>query len=734
MGTSSKPVRRGGALHASVLLANAVAVLVAFALVWVPEVRLYWTGFTAIDDETVSAADVRPTREVLDEIATQDLGIPAMSRAVRNDPAAMAALAQDVLSGRASASGYPAAPLAFPFRASNLEVGLPRHQLLVASMASTRILLHAYRATNERRYLQAALDEALAFARVDERRLIPRGLLWNDHALATRIAVLAELWSLARGDPALTRAHARTLLGLADRTAALLAKPDLYTYRTNHGVMQNIALLQFAAAFPALPRAAESRAVGCRRLEEQMTYYVNPDGIALEHSAGYHELGRHLLEMSVRLFELNGCEMPADWRTKLEAAIEFSRLLTRPDLTLPVFGNTDHAPLPRDEAVEPGPSPARDTSIYPAAGYAVWWHGLDAWPDATRLSQTVVTWSNYPTRAHKLADDMSVLVWAGGRAWLTNTGYWPYGVQGYDEANGWRGSNAPHMRGEGRPLPGTTTLRRAGQSPGVRMLELERQAEGGVRFRRQIVEWEGFTWVVVDSVVGPASTEVDTVWTTMPASELQQTGPAEFSIVGSDRAERAHIRFLGGEVATTVLAGELHPFGGWVISAAQPTAAPSIEVRRRSPGTVVTVLSVGAAARWQAALGASVPSADGWTVVLGASGEERRIRLGGDRLVVSGPAGDEAVVPLEAPARTAETDRRTVLQAYESVVARYPGFRELTFYRWKLTVLMLGLLIAQEIVVGIARRWSRAAAAAVRGGAVLAWLSVGLWAYFVYLR
>ena len=97
---------------------------------------------------------------------------------------------------------------------------------------------------------------------------------------------------------------------------------------------------------------------------------------------------------------------------------------------LPAFGE----PVTGDEAVEPGPSQARATSIYPAAGYAVWWHGLDAWPDASRLSQTVITWSNYPSRAHKLADDMSVLVWAGGRAWLTNTGYWPYGVQGYDGA------------------------------------------------------------------------------------------------------------------------------------------------------------------------------------------------------------------------------------------------------------------------------------------------------------
>jgi hypothetical protein len=408
-------------------------------------------------------------------------------------------------------------------------------------------------------------------------------------------------------------------------------------------------------------------------------------------------------------------------------------VLTRPDRTVPAFGNTDHAPLPPDEAVDASRPPARAVNLFAAAGYAVWWHGLGAWPDAARLSQTVVTWSSFPSRAHKLADDMSVLVWSGGRNWITNTGYWPYGVDGYDDANGWRGSNAPHVRGERRAPPGATTLARVGEAAGVQGIELQRRAEGGVELRRQIVALDGDTWIIADSATGPSDVEVDTLWTTMPGSRVQPVGTHAFAIVGSGTSGRARIGVFGTGVAPVVHTGVLRPFAGWVVASAWPVAAPSIEVRHRAPATVITVLSVGAAADASAVLGAGTPTADNWTVVVGQDGNARTIRRAGDRLLVSGPAAREATLTLGS-APPAAADRRRVTDAYEQAASRYPGFRELTYYRHKVTWLLLGLLAAQELVIGIARRWKPAAAVPLRAAAAVAWLLVGLWAWLVYLQ
>ncbi len=47
------------------------------------------------------------------------------------------------------------------------------------------------------------------------------------------------------------------LLQAAARTARLLAKEGHFTFSTNHGIMQNIALLRYCIAFPELPGVEE---------------------------------------------------------------------------------------------------------------------------------------------------------------------------------------------------------------------------------------------------------------------------------------------------------------------------------------------------------------------------------------------------------------------------------------------------------------------------------------------
>ena len=68
-------------------------------------------------------------------------------------------------------------------------------------------------------------------------------------------------------------------------------------------------------------------------------------------------------------------------------------------------------------------------------------------------AQTVVAWSNHRRHGHKHADEPSLHIWSRGYNWITATGYWPYGLEGFDEANGWAGSNAPHALKESANSP-----------------------------------------------------------------------------------------------------------------------------------------------------------------------------------------------------------------------------------------------------------------------------------------
>jgi hypothetical protein len=707
-------------------------VLLAFALVWVPEVRLYWVGLPTIDEIDVETARRVPERAVLEEIGTQLLAARPMERVVAVPTDSLRRTAERVLAGEVSFSARTSQH-AFPFEASNLDSGPPENFLPVASMGTVYVLLNAYRATGERTFLESAVTEALAFASVDQWRLVPRGLLWNDHALATRLAVLALLWSEVREDAAFDLPRARRLLALAERTAARLRKHDLFTYRTNHGVMQSLALLQYSIAFPSLSGAADSRRIGCQRLSQQMEYYIHPEGATLEHSSGYHELGRELLELSLKLFARGGCVAPDDWEAKLVRAKEFSRLLMRPDRTVPVTGDTDHVPRPLMHSLDLTQPPPRDFTVLLGAEVAVSWGGLNAWPDGAALRQTVVTWSNYPSQAHKHADDMSVVVWAVGRPWLTNTGYWPYGVRGRKEAMGWGGSNAPHVHGEPAQSTRATTVLAKAHAAGVKFLDLERRLENGIALRRQILELAGPTWIVIDSAQGAADGMITRrLWTTMPETKVERLNAHDYLLRATDRPSVARVTF-GGDVwqTPTVKQGERSPYAGWIVRNEAPVAAPTFELEQTGTSLVATILSLENTSDAAPQLEGTGQRPESWRVALEVAGKKVSVAREGDRLAVPGAqVGGIAIeaIPSDAAAK------QTVLAAYESATRTYPGMRDLLDARYRAVLWLLILLIAQELALVGTRRWLPRVVPALRLAAATAWLAVGLAAYFWYLR
>lgn len=715
------------------LAANVLSLVVAMALVWVPEVSLYWVGPTQVSQDSVSEARKAPSIEILAEIGEQSL-ITLIEPLDMRDPGRLRQLGEGVLSGNVQFAGRPLAALPFPFRASHLDAGLPSHALKIASLGTVSLLLGSYTATRDQRFLDAALQETLAFNEVDTWRLVPRGLLWNDHALAARVQTLALLWSLVRERNDLDPATARSVLQLADRTGARLAKSELYNSRTNHGIMQNIGLIQLAVAFPTLPRAEYFKSLGCTRIAKQMRYYIDADGPVLEHSAGYHEFGRDLLIKAIRLFESGGCPIPPDWRRLLLRVTEFSHLLQRPDRTLPVYGNTDHAPRTTEESVDPKIAPMPASRLYGVAGFAVGWRGTEAWPLAQNLSQTVVTWSNFPSRAHKHADDMAIAVWAQGRPWLTNSGYWPYGAEGFGDANGWRGSNAPHFQGESPRAIRETVLLGAGASRSVSAIDLERRLPQGASVRRQIVEVDGNTWIVLDSAAGAQGQFIESLWTTMPETKVHAAGEREFLLRSIDSMGAARL-ILAGPLASTpaIRLGSLTPFGGWIVRAGRPTPAPAIEVLQHADRMpVATVLRLGeqrATIRFESARSDETH----WSIWVESEQDSLFVRRVKDLLSIRFADGRGEFVELVASADI-DARRRDIVSAYEAANREFPGVRDLTFYRYRLTMLALIMLVVQEAVIATTRRLRPSVAPALRMLASIAWLGFGLLAAFWYLR
>jgi len=484
-----------------------------------------------------------------------------------------------------------------PFNPDGDVFGTMGWHLQLCSLIVPNLLARAYSVTGDNRFLEAAVKYVLDWSRFESALRLPRGYIFNDHAVAARAIVVTEVWHQYRASAIYRPEIGVELVAYAQRTASLLRKPELYTYRTNHGLMQSLSLLHLAIAFPQLPDANLNRVVGTQRFLAQISYYINEEGVVLENSAGYHEHGLDMLAAGLRYFALLGVPVPADLQARFQKGLRFYAALRRPDSTLPPLGDTEDDPsdvpdvaaLGYGSAVSARPEPL---ALAPAAGYAVLWQGLDLWPEVATLSQVVMNWSNFPTRVHKHADDLGLSLWTGGVQWITSVGYWPYDAgQGRERAIGWRGSSAPHWVGENVEVERSNTLLSAVRAERTVYLDVSRVNADGSSARRHFVQIGRRTWATIDSFDSSRPRGAEIVWHFGPGTVLGMQGPDRF-LLKKTGSPLVMIMNFGGSAGWTAEADAsgAATWNSGVYSAGRITRSPAI--RLTASGKAPVLLSV----------------------------------------------------------------------------------------------------------------------------------------------
>jgi hypothetical protein len=703
-------------------IASAVVVAAIVAMILVPMLLHYRVSVSPPPPTLVSELRANPSDEVLAEAARGDFIVPYVG-----DADAAVAAANQLLEGAYVVPGSDRR-IQLSFDAADLEKGSPSEMLIFASLLVPHILVTAYENTHDERYLQPAAKFIDDFANYERNSVFPRGYLWNDHAIAARVGVVIQFWKSYRKSANYRETIAADVILHAERCAAFLARPDHFTYATNHGVMQNIALLQFSLSFPGFAEDLTYRDLAIRRLDEQIKYYVNDEGVVLEHSAGYHAGGVMLLGAAIHLGELNGVSIARQWREKYDKSRRILEEMLRPDGSLPMFGDTSELSFSKDlpsgrDAGERGVAPW--FSLYPVAGYAMW-RNLDA--NGSTMAQCVVIWSYFVGHGHKLADELSLLVWGHGRSWITNSGYWPYGRQGREDATGWRGGNAPHWRDESRTNARDTRLRGFSSNDGIVALDLARSTTKG-DIQRQVVSIDGGTWLVLDiSRSADPNASVETLWTFPPDLALAPSGDDAYVV--SDPLSRASMQIelwgASGHDAKD-LRGNRDPFAGWVVQDGVPTPAPALLLNSSAGSSwLATVFSIAPTTlargdfefhddqnwRWASALGRSATRKSGTVTVTDAS----RVRS----------------LEFEAPAPVAQ-DRAAIQRDLAAAASQYPSYRDLDFYRTRLAIYAFCAWLLQEFALVAARatpmsRWM----VQIRIASLIAWMCAGAWIEMVY--
>ena len=722
--------------------------LLVLLVIWSPEIAHVRAPRASISAHALDSARAAPADSVLFELRALTM-LPVESR----DSALDLRVAEAILCGDLELPGMPVGRLRLPFSPDDLEDLPPSLQLWYAGFIVPDFLLAAFADSGREEFFSAARDFITAWNAYERRALLPKGLLWNDHAIAARVRVLAEFWRIYRVRPDYSTVVGQAVIEQAARYGHFLSSPDQFTFSTNHGVMQNLGLLQLSLAFPGLPESGRYREVARARLERQIGFFIDDEGVVRENSAGYQTFGLEILGMTFRTMTLLGDPIPAKWADRYRAGLRVLETLRRPDGTLPLIGDTDRAVLgdyPRVTDVDSlgrstalrafvaGP-PAQAETLHAAAGYWINWDGLQRSAAAESSTQLAVAWTAPPAPGHKHADEMSAHLWSSGAAWLTSTGYWPYDND-REVAVSWAGSNAPHPTGESFLSERATRLLSHGSTGPVALVELERVGPKPYRARRQVVQADSDTWLILDLVAGDSTLKNETVWTLASDVVLELKAAGSYQLSSPKVAKPLRLDFLASPGSTfTELRGSRNPLVGWNVVGEIPQPAFAIIVAQPGPESwLATVIS-----RAEGALVSAAPptltlgtAADEWVLKVPRDDGALEVRRKGHSLVTTrqGAARNTSQTLTLRPGPDVAPGMRTVREAFDSMAAEYPRFRSMVNRRAKVTFVLLLLFVGQEVILFAVRRFWPRASVPLRTVSVLCWIGLGVWLHSYYLQ
>ena len=708
---------------------------------WLPVLRAYYVSPTKVDDEVIKQALESPSDSTLEKLKDFDFLETRWESKQALVDAASSLLHGDLRIHNCSAR------ITMPFSAQDLAQVPPGCKLPLAGFVVPDLLLRAYEASGRGEFLSAAEAVITSAHKYEQAAWFPRGQFWNDHAVAARVSVLANFWRLYRHSKNYRPEVAWQVLQMVAHSAQLLAKPDQFTFATNHGIMQNLALWHASLAFPSLPHMQHYQRLAFARMNQQMKYYISDEGVVLEHSAGYQSYGVRLLGWAFQYLDLMHQTAPREWIEKYDRAKQVYGTFRRPDGSLPLLGDTDSradapgplvTPFDRDGHLQPlaydsGWRPAEPVNLFPVSGYSVWWDGLEFWPNAQNLSQSVVTWSNFSGHGHKHADELSVFFWAGGQSWWSNVGYWPYDTEGRAPAESWAGSNAPHLVGESSASLRVTKLLSIGHSDRLTELEVERAGVENYIARRQVIHCKPNLWVVLDNTSGSESSQTTTTWTAPSAVRLQQRqAGGSFLLETPGSNDHLDLFVLGSQgTVQKVFRGSSHPFVGWQVEGGVPVPASALVVEqpaRNSWAAVIWSWEKAGATAWFDGPPRMThwTNATNWEIQLPGSAGGIVLHRQGNRLGLHSDRGTNEALELMAPPDV-NSQLAELRSQFAATASQYHHFSGNIAKRTKVTWLLMGIFLLQQIFFVVYKRIHAPRLDTLEYLSLIAWIVGGIW-------
>ena len=358
----------------------------------------------------------------------------------------------------------------------------------------------------------------------------------------------------------------------------------------NHGLRQDLKLMQIGCAYPATAfhrdalawRQAADRQILSSFRPNRLGPSIDPDGVVNEQSTGYEKYVWDLWSIGVPELAACGYPLPAAIRARIAKMPAFLAAATQPDGNLVQIGDTYVESPPGGRGHPPGL-----VSVY-RAGYVF---GRTGWSPAA----TFYSLRFGPGREiHGHDDHMGVTYFARGRNLIVNAGHTGYEVSPYRTyIRSPAAASTLVAPGQAIRSSAPTRLTAVTVRAGWQYYQLADYAFGGPRHRSVYVHDGPDFMLVLDRAAGAAAYQqlwhldpglaVSRVTARTVVAAAPARGPALATTLVIDRIE------LPGQVipagSTRVVRGQVHPYQGWVShQALQRVPAPVVEMTSRGTG------------------------------------------------------------------------------------------------------------------------------------------------------
>ena len=526
-------------------------------------------------------------------------------------------------------------------------------QWMLHTMDFVLPLVERHRLTGDPRWLQRAEDLVLDWLRDNHLYFTspPNRYAWHDHVTALRARAWLVFWEPWVRSGLASPAEARDVLGAIRAHAEKLADPAFYTEGHNHGLEQDLALVAIGVAFPELELSDGWIRTGCARLEKQVAETVSPDGVHLEHSANYHFMVLGILARALDFARRHSLALDRDrLQRTVDGMARYGAYLLQPDGRVPLLGDTSaQKPLDladpmlstcaaRDPVLLHALSRGREGApgelsvVHPEEGYAIF---RDSWmphPDFGKAVHLIFAAAAHEGRAHKQADDLTILLYGRGRELVVGPGLFSYSAEDAGRRHILGAASHNTVLIDGKSFQGyATRIERFAMDPSWGLVEASHDNYPGVRHRRLLLYVRPATILVVDELIprDPGATrEIEQLFHLDPAMEAAVLpGSSAVAARYRDGPSLRIEQLAEGRGHVAVLRGSTTPYRGWVSRLPRNLEPAPVVVTKMAAGraTLATWIEVDPEA----------PPGNG----AGAASGGAEVSIDGDRIAFRWPAG-----------------------------------------------------------------------------------------------